>query len=267
MVKCHIMYKYLIIALLLVGCAHNDMPSTGDISAERTASIAQIREQTSTNGSNIVSEDVVVTGRVTSSDSDGNFFRSLIVEDESGAIELHIKSYDLATLYPEGLLVSLHLRGCALGYDMGILQAGSKGEEYDYYAVDYLETTQSINRVIRRSTDVSPLTPRRCAIRDIERADCGRIIRVDNLTLRHTTSIDTLEGMTLDDATWQGYALFFDEKGDSIAVYTSPDARFAKQSIASTPLSLTGIVQWCKYNGGEECPHLKMRYASDYEEM
>ncbi len=269
MVKYHEMHRYLIITitLLLVGCTADDMPPVDDTSSERTTSIAQLREQIGSIGGSIVNGDVIVMGRVTSSDKDGNFFRSLIVEDESGAMELRIKSYDLATLYPEGLEVVLHLDGCAIGYDMGILQVGAMSEEYDYYGVDYIETPQRINRVIRRTKDIEPIIPRRCSIAEISRDDCGRLVRIDNLSLRHSTSIDTLQGMTLDNATWQGYALFFDDKGDSIAVYTAPEARFAKQRITTSELSITGILQWCKYDGGEECPHLKMRYATDYEQM
>lgn len=262
------MFRLSILAIIvaLISCNRIDMPVVED-SEQRTTTIAQLRQQVGTLGSSVINNDVVVSGRVTSSDEEGNFFRSLIVEDESGAMELRIKSYDLSSLYPEGLLVTLHLHGCAIGYNMGILQAGAKSAEYDYYDVGYLETKQSIERVIRRSTDVAKIAPRRCAIADIKREDGGRLVRIEGLTLRHTTSIDTLMGMTLNDATWQGYALFFDNKGDSIAVYTSPEARFAKEPITTTPLAITGIVQWCKYNGGEECAHLKMRYHTDYEEL
>lgn len=260
------MYKWLIIALgvLIVGC-NNEITTDDNSTHKRTTPISQLRNQAEAMGAKIITSDIVISGRVTSSDRDGNFFRSLIVEDESGAIEILIKAYDLATTYPEGLLVDLHLKGCAIAYDMGILQVGAKAEEYDYYALDYLETKQVIDRVIHRSTDVKRVEPRRCTIAEIKEEDCGRLVRVDNLTLRHSTSIDTLAGMTLNDATWQGYALFFDERGDSIAVYTAAEARFATEHIATTPLSLTGIVQQSKYDNGEECRHLKLRYASDYE--
>lgn len=262
------MFRYGIIALLclVMGCTKGSAPAHTLPLKERTTTIEQLHFRAEANRAVTITDDIIVSGRITSSDIDGNFFRSLIIEDESGAMELLIKEYDLSTTYPEGLRVALHLKGCAIGYNMGILQAGVKSPDYDYYEIGYLETKQSINRVVRRSTDVAPITPRRCSIADIGRDDCGRLVRIDDLSLRHTTSIDTLQGMTLNDATWQGYALFFDERGDSIAVYTSPDARFAKHNIPTTPLAITGIVQWCSYNDGEECAHLKMRYAIDYEE-
>lgn len=261
--------RFLIIAitvLSIVGC-RSDVPTVDGTLSDRTTTIADLRTMVGTSQGRIIEGDVVVHGRVTSSDKEGNFWRSLMVEDETGGLEVLIAERNLATIYPEGLLVALHIKGCAACYRQGVLQIGIPTEEYDYYDATYIESREMEERIIRRSADVQPLTPRLYRIADLSEGDRGRLIRVEGLTLCHTTSIDTLAGMSLADATWQGYALFKDERGDSIAVYTSSEAHFAKEAIATTPLAITGIVQWSKYNGGRECHHLKMRYATDAIEM
>lgn len=256
-----------ILTLIITGCNNYDMPIIdGDITP-RTTPIASLRQQVGTTSGVVIDKDIVIQGRVTSSDRDGNFYRTLIIEDESGAMELSINQYDLHTQYPEGILLSLHLQGCATDYNFGILRAGGKTQPYDYYDVTYLSSREVIERVVERSLDVAPITPRITTINELGLEECGELIRIEGLKLQHTTSIDTLQGMTLDNATWQGYALFFDERGDSIAVYTADRARFAKTAIPTTPISITGILQHCKYNGGKECLHIKMRYTTDYETM
>lgn len=256
-----------IITLITAACNNYDAPNIdGDI-AERTTPIASLRQQIGSTSGTVIEKELIVQGRVTSSDRDGNFYNTIVIEDESGAMELLLRQHDLYTLYPEGTLLSLHLKGCATGYNYGILRAGGKTQPYDYYDVTYLSSREEIDRVVERSTDVAPITPRSTTISKLRLEECGELIRLDNIVLRHTTSIDTLQGMTLDNATWQGYALFFDEYGDSIAVYTSDQARFANSSIPTTPISITGILQHCRYNGGNECRHIKMRYSSDYETM
>ena len=57
--------------------------------------------------------------------------------------------------------------------------------------------------------------------------------------------------------------LFKDSRGDSIAVYTSDYARYADRRPPCDSMTLTGVLQWAKYNGTKECYHLKMRYERD----
>lgn len=253
--------------LALMACNRVVVPYIdGDITPP-TTTIDGLKQMLGSAQSTVIKDDVVVQGRVTSSDREGNFYRALIVEDSSGALELLVGAYDLYALYPEGLQVSLNLKGCAMDYDYGVLRVGRKAHEYDSYNVTYISTRQDIARIIERSNDVERIEPRQSVIAELSKEECGELIRIEDLELRHTTSIDTLQGMTLSDATWQGYALFFDAKGDSIAVYTSPYARFAKSNIPTTPIAITGILQYGKYNGARECHQIKMRYHTDYETL
>ena len=253
--------------LALIGCNRVVTPNIeGDIPLP-TTTIADLKHILGSKKSVVISDEVVIQGRVTSSDRDGNFYRAIIVKDNSASMELLVGQYDLYALYPEGLLLSLNLKGCAMDYDYGVLRVGKRANDYDSYDVTYISSREDRDRIIKRSTDVAPIEPRHTTIAELKRDECGELVRIENLTLSHTTSIDTLQGMTLSDATWQGYALFFDPNGDSIAVYTSPNARFAKNYIPTTPISITGIQQYCKYNGGKECYHLKLRYTDDYEAL
>jgi hypothetical protein len=86
---------------------------------------------------------------------------------------------------------------------------------------------------------------------------------VDGVHLVSTTSVDAQEGDVMEDARWRGYALFKNDAGDSIAVYTRDYARFAEDAIPLVDVSLSGVVEWARYNGGRECYQLKMRYAKD----
>ena len=81
--------------------------------------------------------------------------------------------------------------------------------------------------------------------------------------LKSGSYVRTGWGGVLADACWRGYSLFKSKSGDSIAVYTRDYARFAESAIPLGEVSLSGIVEWAKYNGGSECYQLKMRYAED----
>ena len=251
------------IVLSIVGC--HKVPTMDSTLSEPTTTIAHLRSMVGTQQRMAVEDDIIVHGRVTSSDSEGNFSHSLVVQDGSGALEILISERNLATTYPEGVLLALHLRGCVATYSQGVLQVGAPTQEYEYYNATYIESRESQRRIIRRSTDVEPITPMSCTIAELTERDRGSLVNIEGLTLYNTTSIDTLEGQTLADATWRGYSLFRDVHGDTIAVYTSPEAQFATRGVPLEALSITGILQWSKYDGGDESLCLKMRYASDYE--
>ena len=78
-----------------------------------------------------------------------------------------------------------------------------------------------------------------------------------------SSSVDTLAGDELGRAIWEGYSMFKDRNGDSIAVYTRSNARYAKFRIPTDSVSIVGTLQRDSYRGGKECYYLKMRYERD----
>lgn len=250
--------------LLVVGCYnHTDTPSLGTILPQANTTIEQLRTNISPLETTLLEQEIIVVGRVTSSDSDGNFHKSMTIEDDSGGLELRVNQYDLGGLYPEGLKVALRLRGCAAHYSFGMLQIGSKAESYNSYEVNYLSSMQRIDEVVVRSNDVCPITAPQRHIVELRPNDCGRLVRIDSLNIIASTSIDTLEGETLDIARWRGYSMFCDPRGDTLVVYTSEYANYAEDKIPHGSLSITGIVQHGSYQNMGEYYQLKMRYAKD----
>lgn len=224
--------------------------------------VAHLRDYASEGVAHIIRDDMVLRGRVTSSDVEGNFYRSIVVQDATGGVEVLVDMYDLSAIYPEGTLLSLHLMGCAVAIDDGVLQVGSQAPKYETRLLEPIASRQLIDRVVRRSNDVAVLEAQRMRIAEIDMSACGCKVRIDSLHLVAASSVDTLAGMTLDDAQWSGTTLFYDERGDSVAVVTGPYARFAGERVPLDELSVTGILSWATY-AGRKCYHLRMSHAED----
>lgn len=253
-----------ILLIMLVGCYNRaDKPLIeGDLPLP-TTTMGRLRSDIVGRGDVYIREDVVVHGRVISSDIEDNFYGSLVVMGDDGAVEVKAGLYSLEALYPEGLNVALRLRNCYAGYGNGILQVGVEAHSYDNFAVGDLASFEMLDRVVVRSTDIRVLEPLKRDIAELRREECGMLISVDDLHLVAASSVDTLAGESLEDAVWRGHLLFRDAHGDSIAVYTSDYARYANNRLPYKSLTLTGVLQWAKYNGTKECYHLKMRYERD----
>lgn len=255
---------YILTLTLFIGCHKATDEHTYPYELpEATITIQNLRSKYVGSGGVFLGDNIVVRGNVISSDSEDNFYNSLIIDDGTGALELKIGTWNISAVYPEGLEVALTLDRLYADYQYGILQVGYKPESYANYAVEKISANPIIDRIIARGSDIERIVPRMSSVDMLNLDDCGRLYYFEDMRLVESSSIDTLRGETIEDARWRGYAMFRNDKGDSIAVYTNSYAWFAESHIPTTPLSLVGILQWGPYNGQERCYQLKMRYASD----
>lgn len=255
---------YIFTCFVLVSCYNAaDKPCVCPELPLPNATIATLKHSIIGTHPHVIEDDVVVVGRVVSSDAEDNFYRTIVVDDGTGGVAVMVGMTPLAAKYPDGLRVALCLQDCYAAYQRGVISVGSHAEQYEGYDVGYLASWKDIDRVILRSDDVEVQEPRCVAIADLDHDDCGRLVRIDGLRVVASSSIDDKRGDVLSDARWAGYSLFKDRVGDSVAVYTRADAHFADSNIPEGEVSLCGIIEWGEYNGGRECYQLKMRYASD----
>lgn len=261
---------YILTLVMLIGCRTPDEhPFYGEL-PQATTTIASLRDNEVRPGGVFLGDDIVIRGRVISSDREENFYNALFVDDGTGALELRISGYNLAAAYPEGLDVALCLGGLYADYEHGVLQVGYQPTSHTNHAVADIASRQVIDRVVVHSNRVERVTPRITPIRELSPRDCGRLHYFEGLQLAESTSTDTPpdnrqenEDDTTSEARWRGYALLRTTAGDSIAIYTSENAEFADERIPTTPISVIGILEWAPYDGEEECYQLRMRYASD----
>lgn len=251
------------IALLLVGCSDASDRDTFYSPGVANITVAELRGMLSTVRPTTIDEDFVLSGRVISSDEEGNIYATLHIDDGTGAVAVQVDMYDLHTLYPEGLRLSLHLRGCAVAFIRGVLTVGLPAPSYDYDGVEPIASPQYIARVLRRGDDVLRVEPLSLPISALRREHCGRSVAIEGLTLRAATSIEEYDDATLEDAIWEGSVLFEDAVGDTIAIYTSSYARFAEERVPRSVERVMGIIEWGRYGQGEECYQIVMSHVED----
>src|SRR5690606_18917209 len=117
-----------LIFLAPLGCVDEDFdaPPVGgdDPNLTVTATIAELKAMHAPGQYEEVTDDVVISALVVSHDAAGNFFKQLVIADETGGIELRIDMNDLHNIYPVGRKVYLKARGLWLGDYNGLVQLG-----------------------------------------------------------------------------------------------------------------------------------------------
>ena len=101
----------------------------------------------------VIDRDLIIAGRVTTTDKPGNFYKSLYIQDDTGGIEIKLGKNGLYNFYQEGQMLYVRLYGLTLGMygnksgnygGQGMVQIGCEDPSGSYETA-YLETTYLID--------------------------------------------------------------------------------------------------------------------------
>lgn len=184
-------------------------------------------------------ENYRIGGVVTASDESGNFYRTFMVDDHTGGVEVMAGLYDLHTLYPVGRLVSINLRGLTLAQTSGgVFQLGFRSLPSSGYPVDYIGHSALLEKYVLRggvNTEFQVPDP---AVSDLDDSWLGRLVRIRGLELRGggETTWATVEGRYPKDIRAT------DSADNWLYVYTSGYADFAGETIPVGRVDVTGVL-------------------------
>lgn len=221
-----------------------------------TTTLAALGEDLNEQERMTITTDLVVQGRVSSSDQSGNFYRTLCIESEGAAAELMAGIDALHNDYPIGTRLVLTLKGLAIGRRMGVLQIGRPTEQGSFYPTDYLGSKAALDRHCFRSADpLLPPTPTCCSIPELNTSWCGLLIRIDGVRAAPET---------VTENRWGGYQRFVDQQGNVIYTSVRDYADFAEQELPIGACSLTGILYYDP--SGEGRYLIKLRDETDCQQ-
>lgn len=243
----------LCVALLAAGCYDSRFGERGDDATPEpvTATIRQLREKFA--GTTFpVTGDIVVSGRVTTSDYDENFYRTFCIEEDGAGIEVMAGIDHLHNDFPEGCHVTLRLRGLALGESHGVLRPADARRRKRFR--DRLHRVES---GAGRSGDpqreaLEPIAPTLAVARELTPERCARwcgsgLWATLPKTLRPGHGPDT--------------SVSRDDTGAAVYTYVRSYARFADDEVPVGRCTLTGILQYDATGEGRYI--LKLRDEND----
>lgn len=193
----------------------------------------------------VITENMTIAGRVTSSDRAGNFYRSLMVEQDGAAVEIMAGLTDLHNVWPAGSGVTVRLQGLAMGRRDNVTCLGLPAPEYSYLPVGYIPSREELDARISRTHGPEPFGIPDFYAPQLDVSMCGRLVRVVALV------------RTADDAeagSWAGFRIFEDDEvGNRIAVSVSSYADFAAHAVPSgRRFAIAGILLWGRPEGADE---------------
>ncbi|MDR0667719.1 MAG: DUF5689 domain-containing protein [Prevotellaceae bacterium] len=205
-----------------------------------------------------IDDDVVVCGKVTTSDEAGNLYRELFIEDSTTGIKVKIGSRGLYNDYKLGQTLFIKCKGLQIGAYGGMVELGYKPAATSRYETAYIDSEYLIRQHILRGVQGDEPTPRVTTMSEIINTSdlIGTLITVENMRFTGASSDTVVYSWATpakDDGTdpetlSQPFAHAL--TGEVLIVRTSGYSRFAGSRIPSTdpnvspdaPINLTGVL-------------------------
>lgn len=99
-------------------------PGYEDPAIQVNTTISELKKIHSLGNIEFLTEDKIIAGIVIADDKSGNFYKSIVIQDESGGISIKIDDYNLYTSYPIGRKVYVKTKGLYLGDYNGMIEIG-----------------------------------------------------------------------------------------------------------------------------------------------
>ena len=224
-----------VLLLLQAGCKAPFDPAM-DTTGGREVSIHYLKSQYAGQPLRIT-EDYVLLGQVISSDEQGNFRWTLVVEDETGGIELKIGLNPYHGQFPIGGLVRVKCAGLVLGAYGRTIQLGA-GSDNAGYETGFIDSDRIPEHIIPTG-ELNTITPALLGPGDLSMRYVDCAVRVDGVRF-----IDEEQGLAWGDGEsyTERHLLFTESPADTLAVRTSPHAGFAAEPLPAGAGSLEGIL-------------------------
>lgn len=243
---------------VLTGCRYDDFDECDCGTSQTLHPNMDIGEVAAlyTGSPSVVNGEVVLAGYVTANDMSGNFYRTFIIDDGTGAIEVRAGLYDLKNIFPLGRYVAVKAEGLTVSDYNKVLQIGMAPKGGSSLP-EYFGHKAIFDRYVYRGSVVQKATPIGRTIAQLSDQLCGRLVTVSALSLK---TGEPGEWASQDSYTSYSKRIFVDAQSREIAVNTSKYADFAGNAIPTGKISITGVLMKEKNSAVYS---LKMRSIED----
>ena len=270
-------------ALMLVGCYEDfDTPAVDPtVQLTPTHTIAEFKAMFNERGGAFdITDDIIISGKVTTSDETGNFYKNMYIQDATGGIELRIGKSGLYNDYKLGQTLYVKANGLRMGSYGGMVNLGGTiPENYDY-ETSYIEPQAVIDLVIKKGEKGERVQPLDLSNGQIPVSSYGKWVRFENAVFEKCTFYDrdgTTGGGGIATDTWANkdykgewsvgkyVNAIFNVNGTKINVRSSGYSKFAgeKTPAKGTKCNIEGIMVY--YAGGQPAFQISINSLDDIE--
>lgn len=232
-------------ALFILGCVKTtfDEPPVDGVIVELTPNktIAQLKALHLSSGSyDRITEDIIVCGEVTMDDRSGNYYKTLVIEDETGGIEVKFNDGFLYTQFPLGRKICIRCKDLILTDYNGVTQlTGSLVDQGGVFDAFGLTESQVRVSIAKGAFADRPKSPKVIDLSALNKSLVSTLIRLDSVQFITADTAKTFaDAVTLNSLN----RTIEDCGGRKLVIRSSGFANFASQKTPTKRGSVTGVL-------------------------
>lgn len=236
-------YCYLSLLLLVVACSPSvdyDPELDGDSNVVR--SILALKELY-VSGVQLLTDDIVITGSITANNLLGEFPYSIVIEDDSAAIEISVDQSEGVGRYLLGGELTMVCSGLYMASEAGSMILGTEPSASDDYIVGEISESEMLSRATISTDEVALREPQVVKISELTETMASCYVAIEDVTI---VPYDTGGTVCVRDPDTGRFVstthTAVDADGDTINIYVPSTVTYANMSITSSVTTLYGIV-------------------------
>ncbi len=261
-------------ASALFSCVHDDDYDTPPITCGNdltsNITIAELKNMY-TGGTMEITEDLVLEGYVSSSDREGNIYKTIYIQDAlqnpTQGFTLSVDLADTYTQYPVGSKIFVKLKGLYLGEYGGVVQLGALYRDDDgTITFGRMPASLARNAVVRGCDEPQAVTPKTITINDFNDNLIGALIKLENVEVTPNYLCITYaipEDPETNQQAETTNVILSDCPGNTVTLRNSGFANFAGDLMPGGKGSVTAILSKYVSFGGSVTWQIYIRDTSD----
>lgn len=248
-----------LLGLLLSSCQYNSTtpPKVKEQTPlwPRTMTIRELKKLYKS-GATLIIPNAIIVGQVISDDSEGNIYKSIYLQDETGGIEFKAGLVNSHLLYKRGANMAIRCHALTLGKYGGLVTLGAASTDAKYENAYLPEKVTP--QITQASTHRELLDIRTLTIPILQEEYANTLVKLEGVQF-----IDSELGQTYADATNKESVpaverTIEDKDGNTVVLRTSSHALFADRSLPEGSGNIVAILSF--FNGK---PQLIVSLESD----
>jgi hypothetical protein len=225
--------------LQLCGCGDPTPMPEFDNSPYGIVSIAHLKTMAGSEPRTIT-EDISIEGYVVANDLYGEYYKSIVICDDSGGIEISVDARQTAKIFPYAAKVNIHCTSLSIGSYDGRIVLGAKSNEYGIGRIEERDFARfiSIDKLSPKATEPTEIT-----IDAISAKDIGNYVEINDVSF---SNADGLKWCDTDPTTGEAKTTtrqLIDQKGNTIFVRTIAQCSYAAELVPSGRGKIRSIVE------------------------
>jgi hypothetical protein len=235
--------QLLILMLAISSCLDRDFDEPpiriNDIGFSANSSIAELKSKYVAGQFTTINDELLIHAIVVADDRSGNFYKTIVIQDSTGGIELKINRTGIYNDFPVGMKIGLKCKGLTIGDYNSLIQLGlGTYKDGNFTNLSGIENAL-VDQYVIKGPKYQTIIPKKKTIPAFTAQDLSTLIELDDVEFART---DT--GKTYADAvTFNSVNLTITDCDDNeVILRTSGYAVFAAVKVPSANGSIKGIL-------------------------